>query len=102
MFGLSMQTIYLLVPLSCLAGAVLAGLLGRPLGRRGAHTVTILGVAVGVATVVALVTAARSARTISLAAAPEAMLHRLLASAGQKGASQEEVLLIKCFSRGFQ
>ena len=46
MFGLSMQTIYLLVPLSCLAGAVLAGLLGRPLGRRGAHTVTILGVAV--------------------------------------------------------
>jgi NADH-quinone oxidoreductase subunit L len=44
MFGLSMQTIYLLVPLSCLAGAILAGLLGWKLGRRFAHTVAILGV----------------------------------------------------------
>jgi NADH-quinone oxidoreductase subunit L len=45
MAGLSMTTIYLLVPLSCLAGAVLAGLLGGKLGRGFAHTVTILGVA---------------------------------------------------------
>ena len=46
MFGLSMQTIYLLIPLSPLAGAVIAGLLGWKIGRVGAHAVTILGVAV--------------------------------------------------------
>ncbi|HEX5092311.1 MAG TPA: NADH-quinone oxidoreductase subunit L, partial [Burkholderiales bacterium] len=39
-----MQAIYLVVPLAPLAGAVLAGLFGRALGRAGAHTVTILGV----------------------------------------------------------
>jgi NADH-quinone oxidoreductase subunit L len=44
-----MQTIYLLVPLAPLAGAVLAGLLGWKLGRGFAHTVTILGVAVAFA-----------------------------------------------------
>ncbi|WP_119353309.1 NADH-quinone oxidoreductase subunit L [Azohydromonas sediminis] len=36
----------LAVPLAPLAGAVVAGLFGRVVGRRGAHTVTILGVAV--------------------------------------------------------
>jgi len=41
-----METVYLLVPLACLAGAVLAGLLGWKIGRIGAHTVAILGVAV--------------------------------------------------------
>ena len=41
-----METIYLLVPLACLAGALLAGLLGWKIGRVGAHTVAILGVAV--------------------------------------------------------
>ncbi len=46
MFGLSMKTIYLLVPLSCLAGALLAGLLGKVIGRRGAHTAAILGVTI--------------------------------------------------------
>src|SRR4029077_5005903 len=35
----------LLVALAPLTGAVLAGLLGRTIGRRGAHTVAILGVA---------------------------------------------------------
>jgi NADH-quinone oxidoreductase subunit L len=39
-----MKTLYLLVPLAPLAGAILAGLFGRTLGRAGAHTVTILGV----------------------------------------------------------
>jgi len=43
---MDMKTIYLLVPLSCLAGAILAGLFGRVIGRSGAHTVTILGVAI--------------------------------------------------------
>jgi len=38
------KAIYLLVPLAPLAGAILAGLFGRALGRAGAHTVTILGV----------------------------------------------------------
>ena len=45
MFGLSMQTVYLLIPLSCLVGAVVAGIFGWAIGRRGAHTVAILGVA---------------------------------------------------------
>ncbi len=45
MLDLDMTTIYLLVPLAPLAGAVLAGLLGWKLGRGFAHTVTILGVA---------------------------------------------------------
>lgn len=41
-----MQTIYLAIPLVCLLAAVVAGLFGRQIGRRGAHTVTIAGVAV--------------------------------------------------------
>jgi NADH-quinone oxidoreductase subunit L len=44
-----METIYLLVPLAPLAGAVLAGLLGWKFGRGFAHSVTILGVAVSFA-----------------------------------------------------
>jgi len=39
-----MKTIYLMIPLASLAGAIIAGLLGRVIGRRGAHTVTIIGV----------------------------------------------------------
>ncbi|MGZ5714915.1 MAG: NADH-quinone oxidoreductase subunit L [Caldimonas sp.] len=39
----------LAVPLAPLVGAVVAGLFGRPIGRRGAHTVTILGVAIAFA-----------------------------------------------------
>jgi NADH-quinone oxidoreductase subunit L len=41
-----MKTIYLLIPLACLAGALLAGLLGWKIGRRASHLVTILGVAI--------------------------------------------------------
>jgi len=44
MNGIS-KVIYLVIPLAPLLGAVLAGLFGRQLGRVGAHTVTILGVA---------------------------------------------------------
>ncbi len=40
-----MQSIYLAIPLAPLAAAILAGLFGRSIGRAGAHTVTILGVA---------------------------------------------------------
>ncbi|QDX80858.1 NADH-quinone oxidoreductase subunit L [Denitratisoma sp. DHT3] len=43
---MDMQTIYLLVPLAPLFGAIVAGLFGKTIGRAGAHTVTILGVAV--------------------------------------------------------
>ena len=39
-----MKTVYLLVPLAPLAGAILAGLLGKKIGRSGAHWATILGV----------------------------------------------------------
>ncbi len=46
MFGLTMKTIHILIPLSCLAGSVIAGLFGRQIGRRGAHTAAILGVAI--------------------------------------------------------
>ena len=42
----SMQQLYLLVPLAPLAGALVAGLAGRAIGRAGAHWVTILGVTV--------------------------------------------------------
>ena len=42
---MDMQTLYLLVPLAPLAGAILAGLFGKTIGRAGAHSVTILGVA---------------------------------------------------------
>ena len=41
-----MQTLYLLVPLAPLAGAILAGLFGKTIGRAGAHIVTIFGVAI--------------------------------------------------------
>ena len=41
--------LYLLVPLAPLAGAIVAGLGGRRIGRSGAHWVTIAGVAVSFA-----------------------------------------------------
>jgi len=41
-----MENIYLAIPLASLIGAAIAGLFGRQIGRAGAHTVTILGVAV--------------------------------------------------------
>ena len=44
-----MQKLYLLVPLAPLFGAMVAGLFGKFVGRRGAHVITILGVAVAFA-----------------------------------------------------
>jgi NADH-quinone oxidoreductase subunit L len=41
-----MKTVYLLVPFAPLVGALVAGLLGRAIGRTATHWVTILGVAV--------------------------------------------------------
>ena len=43
-----MKTLYLLVPLAPLIGAIVAGLFGRIIGRRGAHSVTILGMIISV------------------------------------------------------
>lgn len=43
---MDMQSLYLLVPMAPLVGAILAGFFGKTIGRRGAHTVTILGVLV--------------------------------------------------------
>ncbi len=43
---MDMKTLYLIVPLAPLAGAVIAGLFGRMVGRAGAAAVTIAGVAV--------------------------------------------------------
>jgi len=45
----NMQNVYLAIPLACLAGSVVAGLLGWKIGRIGAHTAAILGVAVAFA-----------------------------------------------------
>ena len=44
-----MKLIYLAIPLACLFAAVIAGLFGRQIGRAGAHTITIAGVAVAFA-----------------------------------------------------
>ncbi len=41
-----MKLLYLIVPLAPLLGAIIAGLFGGSIGRRGAHTVTILGVTI--------------------------------------------------------
>ncbi|MBT8422447.1 MAG: NADH-quinone oxidoreductase subunit L [Gammaproteobacteria bacterium] len=49
-----METIYLTVVLSPLIAAVVAGLFGRQIGRKGAHTITILGV--GIACLLSLYT----------------------------------------------
>ena len=41
-----MEQVYLVIVLAPLAAAIAAGLFGRQIGRRGAHTVTIAGVAI--------------------------------------------------------
>ena len=46
---MSMKTLYLLVPLAPLAGALIAGLLGWLIGRRASHVVTIAGMVISVA-----------------------------------------------------
>ncbi|MDE3207424.1 MAG: NADH-quinone oxidoreductase subunit L, partial [Pseudomonadota bacterium] len=51
---IDMQNLYLLVPLAPLAGSILAGFLGRVIGRTGSHLVTILGVALSFAASVAI------------------------------------------------
>ncbi len=40
----SMSNLYLAIPLASLFGAVIAGFFGAQIGRKGAHTVTLLGV----------------------------------------------------------
>jgi NADH-quinone oxidoreductase subunit L len=44
-----MKTLYLLVPLAPLLGAIIAGFFGPIIGRRGTHWVTILGVTIAMA-----------------------------------------------------
>ncbi|HXI38296.1 MAG TPA: NADH-quinone oxidoreductase subunit L, partial [Burkholderiales bacterium] len=39
-----MKTLYILIPLAPLFGAIVAGLFGKAIGRAGAHWVTILSV----------------------------------------------------------
>jgi NADH-quinone oxidoreductase subunit L len=43
------QNMLLAVPMAPLVGAVVAGLFGKQVGRKGAHTITILGVAIALA-----------------------------------------------------
>ncbi|MEA3292190.1 MAG: NADH-quinone oxidoreductase subunit L [Pseudomonadota bacterium] len=40
-----MKSVYLAIPLICLLASIVAGLFGSAIGRRGAHSVTIFGVA---------------------------------------------------------
>ena len=42
----SMDFIYLAIPLASLIGAIIAGFFGKKIGRSGAHCVTIIGVSV--------------------------------------------------------
>ena len=44
-----METIYLAIPLSALVGSIIAGLFGNVIGRKGAHTITLLGVGISAA-----------------------------------------------------
>ena len=46
---MTMEQIYLAIPLAPLLGAIIAGLFGKVIGRAGAHTVTILGVGISCA-----------------------------------------------------
>jgi NADH-quinone oxidoreductase subunit L len=43
---MNMMSVYLVAALAPLAGAIIAGLFGRPIGRAGAHWVTIIGVTI--------------------------------------------------------
>ena len=43
---MNLETMLLAIPLAPLLGAIIAGLFGKQIRRAGAHTVTILGVAV--------------------------------------------------------
>jgi NADH-quinone oxidoreductase subunit L len=45
----NMQLVYLAIPLSCLAASIIAGVFGQKIGRVGAHTITILAVALSFA-----------------------------------------------------
>ncbi len=45
-----MQLLYLVVPLAPLAGAIVAGLFGWVIGRRGAHWITIIGMVIATIT----------------------------------------------------
>jgi NADH-quinone oxidoreductase subunit L len=49
-----MQTLYLTVPLAPLVGAIVAGLFGWAIGRRGAHWVTIIGMVISTAAAAAV------------------------------------------------
>lgn len=51
---IEMKTLYLLIPLFPLVGAILAGIFGKVIGRAGAHWATILGVAAAFAGSVAV------------------------------------------------
>ena len=41
-----MKTLYLAIPMVCLVASIITGLFGRRIGRSGAHTITIAGVAI--------------------------------------------------------
>ena len=62
------QNILLVVPLAPLAGAIAAGLFGKQIGRKGAHWITCIGVAIALAisaqTLMAVLDGARFNATI--------------------------------------
>ena len=44
-----MESIYLAIPLSALIGSIIAGLFGSAIGRKGAHTIALIGVGISCA-----------------------------------------------------
>ncbi|MCY3769447.1 MAG: NADH-quinone oxidoreductase subunit L [Gammaproteobacteria bacterium] len=61
-----MNSTYLAIPLVCLAASIVAGLFGKVIGRRGAHTITIAGVAVALALSVWVYADVRSGNTANV------------------------------------
>ena len=61
-----MQSLLLIIVLAPLAAAILAGLFGRTIGRVGAHSVTIAGVATAFAGSALLPRARRASTTRSI------------------------------------
>ena len=60
-----MKNIYLAIPLVCLFASIIAGLLGKVIGRKGAHSVTIGGVAIAFALSVVVYLDVRSGNTFN-------------------------------------
>ncbi len=62
-----MKNIYLAIPLICLAASIITGLFGKFIGRRGAHSITIVGVTIAFVLSVWVYADVRSGHIVNLA-----------------------------------